>query len=225
VAKEAAEAAAKQQEVAYQARLLQMQTEETELAKTRQLQQLRTRAEPARKAILEGVMPHLAEAMLAVVQRRPDDPVAYLAMLLEHKAAAVAEGHKLVRLYVSRRRARLLAASWRAHLGREIDEARHSEWSHRFLYEEERLLVSCCFLECVLGWRTVFQQRTRFSERPRTEMRISSLGLSVWRPPIQRPGGPKGGKKCSHCASPLRRGYSQAPSYHTHVRSPQRALC
>ena len=97
MAKEAAEAAAKQQQVAYQARLLQMQTEETELAKTRQLQQLRTRAEPARKAILEGVMPHLAEAMLAVVQRRPDDPVAYLAMLLEQKAAAVAEGHKLVR--------------------------------------------------------------------------------------------------------------------------------
>lgn len=70
VAAEAAEAAAKQLETAYQAKLLQMQTEETELAKMRQLQQLRTRAEPVRKAILEGVMPHLTEAMLAVVQVR-----------------------------------------------------------------------------------------------------------------------------------------------------------
>jgi hypothetical protein len=70
LAAEAAEAAAKQQEAAYQARLLQMQTEETELAKAQQLQQLRTRAEPVRKAILESVMPHLTEAMLAVVQVR-----------------------------------------------------------------------------------------------------------------------------------------------------------
>jgi hypothetical protein len=33
---------------------------------------------------------------VCVSQRRPDDPVAYLAMLLEQKAAAVAEGNKLV---------------------------------------------------------------------------------------------------------------------------------
>jgi hypothetical protein len=74
LAAEAAEAAAKQQEAAYQARLLQMQTEEAELAKAQQLQQLRTRAEPVRKAIMEAVMPHLTEAMLAVVQVRVPSP-------------------------------------------------------------------------------------------------------------------------------------------------------
>jgi hypothetical protein len=97
LAKEAAALEVKQAAAAHGARLTQLQNEDTEMAKTRQLAELKARSEPARKSLLESVMPHLTEAMLAVLRRRPDDPVGFLAMLLEHKSAAVAEQNKLVR--------------------------------------------------------------------------------------------------------------------------------